>query len=785
MNGIYFLLISSILIICGNVQAQDSDIDLQASLSDSLKVYYLDQVVVNTSIKETNLMKNIPTSVSVLSPGQIRDSRIESLTGLSGYIPNFFVPAYGSKVSTPVYIRGIGARTGPQTVSLYVDNVPSFNTSSFDFEFQDIQRVEILRGAQGTLYGRNAIGGIVNVYTLSPLRHQGVKAIVEGGNYGHFDLKAATYNKISRNAGFSAAGFYKKGNGYFINKHSGKQADDFESAGGRVKLEWLINPGLSAKLFSHFERISQNAFPYMNVETSRIDNNDPMSYDRDLFTNGLSLRYFGHGYSVNYTAGYQFLNDNMEVDQDFSPLSIFTLNQLQKEHSISNELTVKSENSRDYQWVVGAYGFRNRKTIEAPVTIKSDGMAVLQAQLDRIGSGNPMVPDITYIHDEIDFPGVYKKPTRGLALFHQSTLNQLFGVSRLSATAGIRFDYEHTGIDLNAKSQGAEVSIQLKQPPGIPPFVVNGDTAFLESFSKDYLEILPKFALGYEISNGTSLYFSVSKGYKTGGYNEQSFYRVLQSSLSESLMRNAFRGMPGGGGPGGPPPGAPGPGLEEQMSYDPELSWTYELGGRGVLPDRNISATFAIFYMNVSNIQITRIVDQQGTVGRSVTNAGTSESKGIELGLRYNPAKSFTLFGDYGFADAKLTNYSEGELDYSGNYIPFAPRHTLTVGGSYIYELNPESFLDRIGINVQYAGAGKIYWTEMNDVVQPFYGLTNGSVSIGKESWDLKLWSKNIFNTQYDAFYFTSTDMRGVQSHLVQKGIPARIGVSLNYNFEK
>src|SRR5690606_595036 len=118
----------------------------------------------------------------------------------------------------------------------------------------------------------------------------------------------------------------------------------------------------------------------------------------------------------------------------------------------------------------------------------------------------------------------------------------------------------------------------------------------------DYLEILPKFALGYEISNGTSLYFSVSKGYKTGGYNEQSFYRVLQSSLSESLMRNAFRGMPGGGGPGGPPPGAPGPGLEEQMSYDPELSWTYELGGRGVFPDRNISATFAIFYMNVSNI---------------------------------------------------------------------------------------------------------------------------------------------------------------------------------------
>ena len=108
----------------------------------------------------------------MISPSQLNNQRIESLPGLSGLIPNFFIPTYGSKVSTPVYIRGIGARLGSQTVSMYVDNVPSFNPSAFDFEFQDIQRVEVLRGAQGTLYGRNAIGGIVNVYTLSPLTYQ-------------------------------------------------------------------------------------------------------------------------------------------------------------------------------------------------------------------------------------------------------------------------------------------------------------------------------------------------------------------------------------------------------------------------------------------------------------------------------------------------------------------------------------------------------------------------------------------------------------------------------------
>src|SRR5690625_6557973 len=77
----------------------------------------------------------------------------------------------------------------------------------------------------------------------------------------------------------------------------------------------------------------------MNLETNRIENNDPASYDRNLLNNGLSLRYFGNRYSINYTAGFQYLNDNMKVDQDFSPLSIFTLNQYQKEHSLSQELT--------------------------------------------------------------------------------------------------------------------------------------------------------------------------------------------------------------------------------------------------------------------------------------------------------------------------------------------------------------------------------------------------------------------------------------------------------------
>ena len=141
-----FLLIS---IICNTFFLFSEEIrpDRETDPQDTLKVYYLDEVVVTTSVKETNELKNLPTAVSVVSPKQLKDSQIESLPEMSSFVPNFFIPSYGSKVSTPIYIRGIGARLGSQTVSLYVDNVPSFNPSAFDFEFQDIQRIEVLRGA--------------------------------------------------------------------------------------------------------------------------------------------------------------------------------------------------------------------------------------------------------------------------------------------------------------------------------------------------------------------------------------------------------------------------------------------------------------------------------------------------------------------------------------------------------------------------------------------------------------------------------------------------------------
>ena len=784
---ILLLLVSSVTAVFPDNYSSDKD----SSPQDTLKAYYLDEVVISTSVKETNQLKNLPTAVSIISPKQITNNRIESLPELSGVIPNFFIPTYGSKVSTPIYIRGIGARSGAQTVSLYVDNVPSFNPSAFDFEFQDIQRIEVLRGAQGTLYGRNAIGGIVNIYTLSPLTYQGTRVMLNGGNYGQFSANVSNYSKLTDNLGISVAGYYKRDDGYFYNDYTGKKMDNIDNAGGKIKLEWELTPQFKAMLFGNYDHFKQGGFPYMHEDSTRGNTNDPSSYMRKLVTNGLTLNYAGNGYSFNSTTGYQFLKDDMRMDQDYSPLSVFSIRQQQKQRSISQEFTFKSETNSNYKWVYGLFGFVDHREIDTPVTLKEDAVASLQSQLDKITTSVGAPLRIVYDSDRIELPGVYTKPVSGLAFFHQSTVNNMFGVDGLSATGGIRFDYEHTGLDFFTESIGGNVKFE-SAIPAVPKDIIKGDTVMTDKYSKDFWEILPKLALKYEFSPTALIYASASKGYKSGGYNEQSFSKIMQTALQESLMRNMKKSVPPAFADFFPDFGGDEQPLEDQVSYDPETSWTYELGGRYEVFGSRLSINYALFYSNVNNIQIIKLTDQ-GQWGRTVTNAGKSTSKGAELSVRYNPTDNFTLFTEYGYAKAKFKNYETSDkvngeikdLDYSGNYIPFAPQHTLSLGASYVYNFANQSFLDRMILNLRYTGAGKIYWTEDNSAYQPFYGLTNGGITLEKGLFSVELWGKNMFNTKYNSFYFKASDMAGVENAYVQRGFPPRFGATLRYTINR
>ena len=264
--------------------------------NDTIRMMNVDEVVITSSTKETNDFRTLPSSVSVFTPQQINGRQISALKDLSSFVPNLYIPDYGSRMTSAIYIRGIGARSSGQSIGMYVDDVPYLDKSTFDFELSDIQRIEVLRGPQGTLYGRNAMGGIVNIYTISPFDFQGKKASVSAGNYGQVKVKASHYGVISEKFGFTAGVYYDRNSGFFENEYTGKKADKEQSVGGRIRLEGRLNPNLRLAYTFSGDYTDQGAFPYglYDRETGSVapvSINDPSSYNRTMLSNSFLLEY--------------------------------------------------------------------------------------------------------------------------------------------------------------------------------------------------------------------------------------------------------------------------------------------------------------------------------------------------------------------------------------------------------------------------------------------------------------------------------------------------------------
>jgi len=220
-------------------------------------------------------------------------------------------------------------------------------------------------------------------------------------------------------------------------------------------------------------------------------------------------------------------------------------------------------------------------------------------------------------------------------------------------------------------------------------------------------------------------------------------------------------------------------------SYRPEYSWNYELGFKGELVKNRLQAEAAVFFIDARDIQITDFVESGQ--GRLLKNAGRAHSIGFDLGLTAYPINNLSLSANYGYAHATFKDYTTkekneaGEIvdkDYSGNYIPFAPQNTFSISAGYSHGLRSRCIIDRFNIHVQYKGAGKIYWTEANDVFQNFYGVLNMKAGVSKGIFKLDVWAKNMLNTNYAAFYFKTGGRE-----LAQRGVPFQMGIDLTVAF--
>lgn len=791
--------------------------------TDSIKTVTLDGVDVISNLKEEGGTRQQAASISRLSSKVMAERGIKEMKSLGTIAPNFFMPDYGSRQTSAIYMRGIGSRIGTPAVGLYVDNVPYYDKSAFDFSFFEIESIDILRGPQSTLYGRNAMSGLLRLHTRNPFNHEGTDARLAFST-GDMRRQASLthYHRISDKFAFSAGAFYDGSNGFFKNDYTGNKADASEAGGGRIRAILKPTTRLTFDANVSYEYSDEGTYPYYYTGATtgdeaypdiigRLSANLDGRYRRGLLNASLNTEYRTEKFTLNSVTAFQNNNDRMFMDQDFINDDIYSLEQKQHTGTLSEELLVKSNGSNAWNWLTGINIFSQWQNTKAPVTFRKDGVQWLNSTINT--NANRFMPAVAVgpmtMHfvfadniqgDELRFNDNFDTPTFGAALFHQSTFACPFGIPNLKATIGVRLDYERMNLDyetwydfnhtysLSGKLESPAMNRVITMVPEETYQVSN--QSLRGSLSNDYLTILPKASLMYDLARG-NIYATVSRGYRSGGYSVQNISELLRVQMQTDMMKTVADVTI--------------PVLEKQPTvpadtkeqvkailmrmaadtpadvegtcmYKPEYAWNYELGTHLNFLDHALTLDLSAYLNDVRNLQLSRM--SSTGLGRTITNAGRSRSMGMEMTLRAHPTSFLALGATYGYTNATFRDYTvytsdKQEVDCRGQHVPYVPSHMFNVDAAYTLYLAAGNTLRSITFAADLSGAGKIYWDEQNLHSQSFYSVLGARLTLDFRNLTLQLWGRNLTDTRYNTFWFESMS-RGYEQH----GKPLQAGVS-------
>ncbi len=781
------------------------------ALSDSSKVVDLDEVVVVSQPKEQVRLRLQPVSSNVFGSEQLQQLNVHDLSQLSQYVPSFVMPSYGSRLTSSMYIRGIGSRINNPAVGVYYDNIPLMSKSAFNNHFYMLDRVDVLRGPQGSLYGMNTEGGLVRIYSKNPMNYQGTDVKLGIGTGLYSNVEVAHYHRPSEKLAFSVAGFYSGLKGFINNQNFDKKNDLTNEAGGKLRLIYAPNKQLKFDWTADYQYVNQNGFgygefqpiPYSSVKPYSLDVEDPATtimngYKRNMFTTGLNIGYETDKFLFTSTTSYQFLDDLMLMDQDYMTGDYLQLSQAQKMNAITQEFVLRSHDNSHWQHATGLFGSYQWLNTNAPVLF-GDGItgpignaianamknSMLQAMIGRyMGQGMSAEAAKAAAQATVDrmgvnmsaemaVPGEYKTPSWNFAAFHES--NILFG-DNWKLTLGLRFNIDKVKIDYDALAY-----MNMTGGTANATATYHLTSHVQDVRSKSYTQLLPKIGLTYTFDDHMgNIYALVSKGYRAGGYNFQMFSDVLQTELT-AHQQDAMRGDYDV-----EHTTADYDAINETIAYKPEESWNYEIGTHLNLFGGSTHFDLALYYMQIRNQQLS-IMEPNSNYGRIMVNAGKSHSCGLEATLRGKAIDNALDWAvTYAFTNAKFDEYQHtvgGSTspntdifagDYDGYYVPFVPQHTV----SAMVDWHIGKFT--IGANMN--GQGKTWWDEANTYAQKFYAVAGAHADYDFGPVLVSLWGRNLTDTNYNTFAVASSAVGGTH-YFAQKATPIQIGLDVNIHF--
>lgn len=804
-------------------------------LSDTSRVYDIDEVVVVDQPKESFRLRQQPLSSSSFSTMALKSLNTQDIRQLSAYVPAFTMPDYGSRYTSSMYIRGIGSRVNSPAVGFYVDGMPILSKNAFNFHTYGLERVDILRGPQGTLYGMNTEGGLVRMYTHNPFEYQGTDVNLSIGTRLWRKAEVSNYKKVSDKFAYSLAGFYDGQNGFFKNQYNGDHADLFNEFGFRGRSIWKPTDRLTFDLMADYQYVNQNGFPYGQVitkdEIAAADITSPIyslkagtqspsqnrqsTYRRNFLNTGLGIKYAGNGFDLNSMTTYQFLHDNMLMDIDYLPLDYMHMTQRQLQNSLTEELSIKSRNNSIWHWTFGAFGSYQWLRTDANVYFDSDmnsmlsnminnyayngmlnamanrmaqqmiarGMPEEQARAAAMIAAKAAIEQAGGVSIGMDMgyvPGLFHTPTLNYGVYHESDIDI---TPHFTASLGLRYDYSRVKVDYATSSRVAMTESVMGTD--IAPVI----TSILNHSEKNHFDqLLPKIGLTYRFDNGSNIYATWSKGYRSGGYNIQMFSDILQTEVSAqaqtaradvNIEHDAAYYQR----------------IARTIEFKPETSWNYEIGTHLNLFNSQVHLDLSAFYMQIHDQQLSVMAGNYG-FGRMMTNAGKSHSCGLEATLRGAALANHLNYSlSYGFTSAEFDDYIDStstgaRVDYKNKKVPFVPQHTLAAGADYQWDIDPAALLDptnkfalrSITFGMNLSCQGQTWWDEANTIKQRFYAVLGAHANGDFGPLNINVWIKNLTDTKYNTFAVQSS-ATGSKLTFAQRGNPFQMGVDVSFHF--
>ncbi len=687
------------------------------------------------ALKESIPLSQVASPVSSIRPELMRATGTYRPNSLSGMVPGLHIPDYGTSMTSTIYLRGLGSRMENPVLGLYLDGIPILDKNAYDFDWEAVRGVTLLRGPQGTLYGRNSMGGVLAIRTLAPSDGARPNVHLE---YGTAQSVRAGASFTTGNHAFSAT--FRHTDGVFRNAYKQELCDPFNG----LSVRWKWEKPLSDRLFaSHIFSASlsdEGGFAYglhAGGADLPVSYNDEAGYRRLFALDGTRLRWRKEKMVVDGTASLQLLLDDMCMDQDYTERSIFTLQQKQNSGAGTLEVLVrKADTKARWQPTGGVFAFFRGNHMHAPVTFKRDGIQTL-----ILDNANAHIPaDIGYLSisdEEMPVTSDFDILSWNVALFHQS----VYRTGSWLLTAGVRIDYEGAWMGYDC--------LTLLHYRFIPTMKADKalNVPYTGSIGHSRIEVLPKLSVLYEAAEGLRFFSTLSKGYRSGGFNTQIFSDILQRQTMNATMKDlgVYFDQPTAIV------------TAEHTEYDPEEAWNMEVGGRW--SREHFRAEVSAYWMEVRNRQLTVFLPGQ-SAGRMMTNSGRGRNVGVETEAEAR-VKTLTLRAAWSWCR-------------TDDGVPYVPEHTLFAGASYSIDLNG----CRLKGDAFLRGAGPFWWNEEHSLQEPFSARLGACITLAFPKWEWYVRGENLTGTESHSFYFKS-----MEKEFFAAGKPRMLytGISLNF----